>query len=143
MVMSLSPSIIWLLVGIVLCLTELILPTAFIAVVLGISALLVAAIATVLPLGVQIAVWAGLSAILLGMSRRLIRQNAALKLDATEAETLTEILPGQSGRVLYEGNSWLARCDDHTTAIAPSQKVYVIARRGTTLIVVPETVFHA
>jgi len=44
---------------------------------------------------------------------------------------------GKEGRVLYEGN-FLARCDDHNLAIAPNQKVYLVRREGTTLIVLPE-----
>jgi membrane protein implicated in regulation of membrane protease activity len=57
-------------------------------------------------------------------------------------ETLTEILPGQAGRVLYEGNSWRARCDDDKLSLAPGQKVYVVSREGTTLIVMPENILR-
>jgi len=57
------------------------------------------------------------------------------------AETLTEIPAGKEGRVLYEGNLW-ARCDDHNLAIAPNQKVYLVRREGTTLIVLPENLLH-
>jgi membrane protein implicated in regulation of membrane protease activity len=39
--------------------------------------------------------------------------------------------------VLYEGSSWQARCRDEALAIAPQQKVKVIDREGTTLIVMP------
>jgi membrane protein implicated in regulation of membrane protease activity len=75
------------------------------------------------------------------VTRRFFTRKAVLKLDATEAETLTEILPGKTGRVLYEGNSWNARCDVGGT-IAPQQRVYVVGRKGTTLIVVPELLAH-
>lgn len=143
MPISLSPTTIWLLVGTILCLSELVLPTAFVAFVLGVSAFMVAAVAHVMPFELQVVLWMGLSAIFVWQSRRLVRGRAAKSLDAVEAETLTEILPGQMGRVRYEGNSWAARCDDHTIAIAPHEKVYVVARKGTTLIVMPETTIHS
>ncbi|MBC7824915.1 MAG: NfeD family protein [Candidatus Parcubacteria bacterium] len=136
--MSLTPAMIWLLAGGVLCLIEFVLPTAFIAFVMGLSALIVAAVSAVLPLNAQIILWMALSAVMVLGSRRFINRKAALKLDATEAETLTEILPGKPGRVLYEGNSWSARCETFDGAIAPHQKVYIVGRKGTTLIVVPE-----
>lgn len=136
--MSLTPAMIWLLAGVVLCLIEFVLPTAFIAFVMGLSALIVAAVSAVLPLNAQIILWMALSAVMVLGSRRFINRKAALKLDATEAETLTEILPGKPGRVLYEGNSWSARCETFEGAIAPHQKVYIVGRKGTTLIVVPE-----
>jgi len=129
---------IWLLAGVVLCLIEFVLPTAFVAFVMGLSALIVAAVSAVLPLNAQIILWMALSAVMVLGSRRFINRKAALKLDATEAETLTEILPGKPGRVLYEGNSWSARCETFEGTIAPHQKVYIVGRKGTTLIVVPE-----
>jgi membrane protein implicated in regulation of membrane protease activity len=138
-----TPTYIWLLAGIGLCLTEVFLPTAFIAFVLGISALAVAAIAPFTPIPVQVLVWMALSTVLVLFSRRLVRRRAARKLDATEAETLTEIPPGRTGRVLYEGNSWSAKCEDPAVAIAPNQRVYVVDRQGTTLIVLPENLLHS
>lgn len=136
--MSLTPTMVWLLAGVALCLIEFVLPTAFVAFVMGLSALIVAVVSTVLPLNAQIILWMALSAVMVLGSRRFINRKADLKLDATEAETLTEILPGKLGRVLYEGNSWSARCDTFDGTIAPHQKVYVVGRKGTTLIVVPE-----
>jgi membrane protein implicated in regulation of membrane protease activity len=140
--MSLNPTVLWLVVGTVLCLMELVLPTAFVAFVMGVSALFVAAIAHLVSINVQIVLWMGLSLGLVLFSRRFARQKSAVKLDATEAETLTEIPAGKSGRVLYEGNSWAARCEAHEVTIAPDQKVYVVGRKGTTLIVVPENLVH-
>lgn len=141
--MALSPTLIWLLVGAILCLVEFIVPTAFIAFVMGISALIVAAASTIIPLGLQIVLWMVLSLALTFYSRRLVQQKTTRKLDATEAETLTEILPGKIGRVRYEGNSWAARCEDHTLTIAPNQTVYVVSRKGTTLSVMPEHLLHS
>ncbi|MBW4579382.1 MAG: NfeD family protein [Tildeniella nuda ZEHNDER 1965/U140] len=141
--MALSPTLIWLLVGAILCLVEFIVPTAFIALVMGVSALIVAAASTIIPPGLQIVLWMVLSLALTVYSRRLVQQKTTRKLDATEAETLTEILPGKIGRVRYEGNSWAARCEDHTLTIAPNQTVYVVARKGTTLSVMPEHLLHS
>ncbi|MBW4520232.1 MAG: NfeD family protein [Scytolyngbya sp. HA4215-MV1] len=141
--MSLSPTVIWLVIGVVLCLFDVVLPTAFVASVMGISALLVAAVAVWLPVNWQIILWVFLSIGMVWLSRRLVPKGTPMKLDATEAETLTEILPGKTGRVIYEGSSWAARCDDFKVAIAPQQRVYVVGRRGTTLIVVPEHLVHS
>lgn len=140
--MAMSITVIWLLAGAILCLVELILPTAFIACVMGISAFVVAATTSFLPISLQILLWMGLSLTLVLLSRRFVRSRPAAKLDATEAETLTEIAPGKTGRVLYEGNSWAARCEEECM-IAPNQRVVVIARRGTTLIVMPESALHS
>ncbi|MBW4422594.1 MAG: NfeD family protein [Myxacorys californica WJT36-NPBG1] len=135
--MVLNPTMVWLVAGAILCLVELILPTAFIAFVMGLSAIAVAAVSTVLPLNLQIFLWIVLSVLLVVLSRRLVKRKAALRLDATEAEALTEILPGENGRVLYEGNSWAARCEDTGVTISAHQRVYVVGRKGTTLLVLP------
>ncbi|HEY9906795.1 MAG TPA: NfeD family protein [Thermosynechococcaceae cyanobacterium] len=136
----LNPTIVWLVIGLALCLVEVVLPTAFLATVMGISALLVAALASSLPLGLQVLVWMALSLALALGSRRFVRSSrSASTLNATVAKTLTLIQPGKPGRVLYEGNSWAAECDDESLTIEPQQKVLVVARRGTTLIVMPET----
>ncbi len=125
-----------------LCIIEFVVPTAFVAFVMGLSALVVAAFAGVLSPSLQILLWVGLSLLMVLGSRQFISRRVALKLDATEAETITEILPGKLGRVLYEGNSWSARCETGDEAIAPHQKVYVVGRKGTTLIIVPEALAH-
>ncbi|MBE9012153.1 NfeD family protein [Pseudanabaenaceae cyanobacterium LEGE 13415] len=133
-----TPTVVWFMVGAGLCLVEFVLPTAFIAFVLGVSALLVAIVAHLLPLGAQVGLWVILSIVLILFSRRFVNRRAAFKLDATEAETLTEIRPGEMGRVCYEGNSWAARCESSNLDIPAGRRVYVVGRRGTTLIVMPE-----
>ncbi|WP_315790498.1 NfeD family protein [Fischerella sp. JS2] len=137
-----SSTLIWLLVGAGLCSIELFLPTAFVALMMGISAFVVALLSPVIlgKLWLQLVVWLLLSVVLIVLCRRLVtpvRGKSKLQ-DATTAETLTEISPGKAGRVLYEGNSWRARCYDDHLAIAPNQRVYVVRREGTTLIVMPE-----
>ncbi|MBC1239702.1 NfeD family protein [Nostoc sp. 2RC] len=142
-----SFTLIWLLAGAVLCLTELFLPSAFVAFMMGISAFVVALLSGVglTNLWLQILIWLLLSTTLIVVSRRFLqprRRNSKIQ-NAVTAETLTEIPPGKAGRVLYEGNSWQARCDDDKFSIAPHQKVYVVRREGTTLIVIPENLLHS
>ncbi|RCJ41280.1 hypothetical protein A6770_09415 [Nostoc minutum NIES-26] len=138
-----SSTLIWLMAGAVLCLTELLLPSAFVAFMMGISAFVVALLSLVgLSIWLQVAIWLLLSTVLVVLSRRFLqprRRNSKIQ-DAIIAETLIEIPAGQTGRVLYEGNSWRAKCDDEKLSIAPHQRVYVVRREGTTLIVMPENI---
>jgi membrane protein implicated in regulation of membrane protease activity len=120
---------------------ELIFPTAFVAFMMGISAIITALIALILPsLGLQIIIWLTVATLLIVLSRRWVTRFQARKQsfgDDPEGQTLTPILPGHSGRVLYEGNSWRARCADEQLAIAAQEKVYIVSRQGNTLMVVP------
>lgn len=143
--LAMSPAVIWLIVGLILCGFELMLPNAFVSMMMGISALMVALVALILPhLGLQVLLWMGLSGVLVFRGRQFFMSRQKVdSLDAAEAETLTEILPGKTGRVLFEGNSWQAKCADDHQAIAPHQKVYVIGREGTTLIVMPENLLSS
>jgi membrane protein implicated in regulation of membrane protease activity len=142
----LSPSLLWLLAGSILCLVELFVPTAFVAFMMGLSALVIAGVAWFVPTAfpLQVVLWLLLSTGMVVVSRRFLPSVKASKtLDAKEAETMTEIPAGETGRVLYEGNSWRARCEDGVEAIAPNQKVYVVRREGNTLIVVPKNLLHS
>jgi len=134
----------WLLAGSILCLLELVLPTAFVAFLMGLSAFVVALVALLVPqFGLQVVLWLVLSTALVIVSRRFLPHPKASKnLDAKEARTITEIPAGETGRVLYEGNSWSARCEDEAEAIAPHQKVYVVRREGNTLVVLPQKLLH-
>ncbi len=144
--MFVSYTLVWLVAGAVLCFLELLLPTAFVAFMMGISALIVALLSLVIPsLGLQIILWLGLSTSFIFLSRRFMpkaKQSRSIQ-DAVIAETLTAIAPGKEGRVIYEGNSWRARCEDKFNAIAPYEKVYVVRREGTLLIVIPENVLDS
>ncbi len=139
------PTLFWLLAGSVLCLLELFLPTAFVAFMMGLSAFAVAGVSLVLPQAkLQVALWMLFSIALVLLSRRLIPKGRVKAMeDAKEAQTLTEIPAREAGRVLYEGNSWRARCADESLAIAANQTVIVIGRQGTTLIVMPEHLLHS
>lgn len=131
----------WLIVGVTLCVMELLIPTAFVETTLGLSAFVVALIALALPhFSLQVVLWMVFSLAFIFLLRRFVPKRTPHTLaDATEARTITEILPGKTGRVLYEGNSWQARCDDETLDIGPDQPVVVTGRRGTTLFVMPES----
>ncbi|BAZ23750.1 hypothetical protein NIES4073_46390 [Kalymmatonema gypsitolerans NIES-4073] len=142
-----STTLIWLLAGSGLCLMELFLPTAFVAFLMGISAIVVAFLSQAIlgKLWLQVVVWLLLSTALVVLSRRFVtpRYRKSKIQDAIIAETLTEIPAGKTGRVLYEGNSWRALCDDEKLSIPPNQRVYVTRREGTTLIVMPENLLHS
>lgn len=143
--MNLTPSQVWLIIGLALCVIELLvpLPTMLIAGAMGLAAILAAAIAfllpNVLPMALQILAWMLISGILINLSRRFIPRDSHQLQEASGGFTLTEIPAGQTGRVQHEGVSWKARCDDPQIAIAANQKVIVVRRQGTTLIVVPES----
>lgn len=130
----------WLIVGAVLCLMELVLPTAFVEATLGVSALIVSAIALVIPqFGLQVAIWMVLAVLANIGLKRLVPKQTPYTLEAsTEARTLTAIPAGQTGRVLYEGNSWQARCEDSESTIGADEPVIVIGRKGNTLLIMPE-----
>lgn len=142
-----SYTLIWLLAGAVLCLMELFLPSAFVEFMMGISAFIVALLSQFLLRSVwlQVLAWLVLSTLLVVGSRRFLqprRRNSKIQ-DAITGETLTEIPAGKIGRVIYEGNSWQARCDDDKISVAPYQRVYIVRREGNTLIVMPENLLHS
>lgn len=132
---------IWLLIGTTFCLTEFFIPTAFVLFAMGISAFAVAVLSPIIlgKLWLQAVVWLAMSTVLTVLSRRLVpKRHRQLKInDAVVGETLTDILPGEPGRVIHEGNSWRARCDDEKLYISANKEVYVVRREGTTLIVMP------
>lgn len=141
-----SPTLLWAIAGAILCLMELFVPTAFVEFMMGLSALVVAVISLFLPsFSLQMVLWLVFSVLFIIASRRFLSpKRSALELgDDTEGRTLTAIEPGETGRVLYEGNSWAARCSDETTAIAPQEKVYIVDRQGNTLIIMPQTILNS
>lgn len=135
-------AIFWILLGVALCVMELMIPTAFLESALGVSAVVVGLLVMVVSIAFswQVALWMVLSLLMFWALRRFSpRQQSPALMDATEARTITSILPGQSGRVMYEGNSWPACCSDQELAIATNQTVIVVGRQGNTLIVMPES----
>ncbi|MGF1569784.1 MAG: NfeD family protein [Nodosilinea sp.] len=131
----------WVILGAALCLMELLLPTAFVESTLGLSAFVVALVALVLPsFNLQIVAWMVLSLLCILLLRRFAPKSTPNILrESTEARTLTAIAPGQLGRVIYEGNSWQARCDDESITIPENAPVVVVSRKGNTLYVIPES----
>ncbi len=130
----------WIGLGILLCLLELFVPTAFVEMTLGISALAMAFISLVIPsTAIQVVLWLIMSIILIGLVRKFLPKHKTLSLEEPmEAQTLTAISPGKTGRVIYEGNSWQARCEDQFLEIGENETVFVLRREGTTLIVIPQ-----
>jgi membrane protein implicated in regulation of membrane protease activity len=137
---AISPSGWWAIMGATFCAIELLVPTAFIAVCMGISALLVAIVALLVPswFGLQMAIWMLLSGGLVVLGYRLNQKRSSRKIqESTEAEALTAMMPNQTGRVLYEGASWSAKCADGVESIAAQEKLHVVGREGNMLIVMP------
>jgi membrane protein implicated in regulation of membrane protease activity len=130
----------WVGLGLVLCVLELIFPTAFVELVMGLSAILVAFVSLLLPhFGLQVLLWMVVSLVSVLLVRRYLpRKVPKILQESVEATTLTAIAPGEKGRVLYEGSPWAATCVDPTIEIAPNIKVMVVGREGTTLVVMPE-----
>jgi len=150
---TVSPSLFWFSGGVFLCLIELFLPKSWakqyklVPLIMGVSSLVVALFVWrydfLEDARLQIAYLMGLStACVIWVRPMLLRKKKFTVLDATEAQTLTEILPGQTGQVLYEGCLWQARTEGYQGAIAPNQRVYVMRREGNTLIVLPENLFQ-
>lgn len=136
-----TPAHLWLIFGLALCLMELALPTAFVAFIMGLSAILVSVIALFIPnISIQLFIWLFLSTVAVIFSRRWLspKRKTSTLTDDHEGTTITEIPVGEAGRVLYEGNSWRAICADEKVAIAANQTVYIVKRKGNTLIVIPE-----
>jgi membrane protein implicated in regulation of membrane protease activity len=101
----------------------------------------VALVALVVPMfNLQAVLWMLLSLVFVFFLKQFVPQRTPpILLDATEARTLTAIAPGEVGRVIYEGNSWQARCDDEGLTIGVNQTVIVVRRKGNTLYVMPES----
>ncbi len=136
----LNPTLFWIVAGGILCLMEFVFPTAFVTFMMGVAALLVALVSLFLPhYTLLMALWLIFATILTILSRRFFTPKRKLSItgDAQEGETLTAIHAGGTGRVLYEGNSWRARCADETIEIAAHELVYVVSKEGNTLIVLP------
>lgn len=94
-------------------------------------------------LSLQLLFWLGLAFTAVFWVRPMFHRRKRTPIrEANEAETLTEILPNQLGRVLYEGSSWQACCENYQETIATGQKVYVLRREGNILFVAPRELFE-
>ena len=158
-----TPPWFWLVAGVIFCLIEFLRRKVrakkykLIALIMGVSALIVSLILWWLAIawdfdwqyimyeefGLQIMFWMGMSTASIIWLRPAFLQRKKFTIpQATEATTLTEILPGELGQVLYEGSFWQALCAEHSGAIAPNQTVYILRHEGNTLIVASETLFR-
>jgi membrane protein implicated in regulation of membrane protease activity len=129
----------WLFLGLGLCALEAVFPTAFIALVMGASALVMAMLSPwILSSGLQALVWIALSGLGVLLSRSFVKPAAAAKRwDDAWGEVTEAIDPGQTGRVRYEGGSWLACGETTDMAVEAGQTVQILSKRGTMLVVKP------
>ncbi|MGF1588557.1 MAG: NfeD family protein [Pleurocapsa sp.] len=135
-----NPTLFWIIVAGILCSMEFVFPTAFVSLMMGIAALLVAILSLFLPqYTLLMGLWLVFSTGLTILSRRLFTPKRKISItgDDFEATAIGGIPAGSAGRVLYEGNSWRAKCADETRDIAPSEPVVVVRKQGNTLIVLP------
>lgn len=135
-----NPTLLWIIVAGILCSMEFVFPTAFVSLTMGIAALLVAVVSLFLPQYTLLTgLWLIFSTGLTILSRRLFTPKRKISItgDDLEATAIGGIPAGSAGRVLYEGNSWRAKCADETRDIAPNEPVFVVRKQGNTLIVLP------
>ncbi|MFM2429226.1 MAG: hypothetical protein RLZZ511_439 [Cyanobacteriota bacterium] len=128
---------IWFLVGFGLCILEAIVPTAYVALVGGVAAILVGFMSgIIIAFGGQVMLWLILTTLGILLSRPLVKSPArSHKFDAAAGETLTDIPVNGIGRVQYEGQSWAAKLEDPQQSLAATMPVTIVGRDGTTLIV--------
>ena len=138
-------TILWIVVGIALCIVEFFFPTAFVVLMMGFAALVVAGVSLFISNAVfLVGLWLILSTLFTILSRKLLtpRPKSQYLGDDKEATILTEIAPGKTGRVLYEGNSWRAKAADPSIAIAYDEIVHIVEIQGNTLIVLPKNYYY-
>jgi membrane protein implicated in regulation of membrane protease activity len=132
----------WIVIGLILAALEMVVP-GFVIIWFGVAGLLTGILAFFVhsPL-IQLAAFAGLSALLvLGsqlISRRLTRPEpepvGANRLQGIEGLVVSDINPPEMGRVKVMGEEWRA---ESVTALARGSKVRIVQVEGTHLKVVP------
>ena len=135
-----NPTLFWIIAGSILCLMEFVFPTAFVSFMMGIAAFLVAIVSLILPqYTLLMGLWLIFATGLTILSRRFFTPKRKISItgDDQEATAIGGIPAGSAGRVLYEGNSWRAKCADESRDIAPNEPVYVVRKQGNTLIILP------
>jgi membrane protein implicated in regulation of membrane protease activity len=131
----------WIMLGLLLIIVEAVipLPTLFIAGAMGAAAIMVGILHLFpLPPAVAVFLWLLLSWFFVWYSRRWVPKDSPRLQESVDAVVMSTIPRGEFGRVKYEGVSWKARCEDPGVEIEQNEKVYVVGREGTTLIVLPE-----
>lgn len=137
-------SVVWAIVGVLFVLSEFVVP-GFVVFFFGVGGLLNALLVALIPglsgrIPVQLLIWAASSGLALAFLRRIFsRAFRGTLLDSDSrfvgetAEVAETIGPEAPGRVRFEGTTWTAVSYDET--IEPGEKVSVIEKQGTTLIV--------
>ena len=124
---------------------EFVFPTAFTSFMMGIAAFLVAIASLFFPqFTLLMTLWLIFATGLTILSRELFtpKRKVSITGDDSNAIAISGIPAGATGRVLYEGNSWQAKCADETKDIAPNESVYIVRKQGNTLIVLPERMLN-
>jgi membrane protein implicated in regulation of membrane protease activity len=139
---AMPAALIWLLLGLMLLLLEL-LGLEFDGLLAGaVAALLVSVLGAVLPLAplLQMAAFVLFTALLLGALHRWGGRRERGIPPASSGDRATVIsgfTDGGEGRVLWQGQSWAATNLEDDEALSPGSEVAVLGREGTRLQVVP------
>ncbi|MEO0854034.1 MAG: NfeD family protein, partial [Cyanobacteria bacterium J06648_11] len=124
------------LLGIGLIVAEFFLP-GLVAGAIGLAALAAAGLAFFAPPVVQLVAWVVLSTTFVWLGRRLVPKTASILEESREARSQAAIPAGEKGRVLYEGTTWNAKCSIEGVEIPANRELYVVERKGNTLLVLP------
>lgn len=140
---------VWVIVGIVLLLAEVLTPGGFYLLFVGLAAIIIGAATA---FGLQYDLWyqvflfAALSVLLLSLARRPLV--ARLSLTSADRAAVDDVVgevavakerlaPGQNGQVELRGTVWSAR-NCAATTILPGERSRVMSVEGLTLVVGPE-----
>ena len=140
---AMPPALIWLLLGLVLLLLEL-LGAEFEGLLAGaIAALVVSALSGVQPLAplLQVGTFVAITAMMLGALQRWGSRRERSIPPAASGERATVISGfsgGQEGRVLWQGQSWAATNLDASQPLPAGSSVKVLGREGTHLQVLAQ-----
>ncbi|MEM6447496.1 MAG: NfeD family protein [Cyanobacteria bacterium J06642_2] len=134
--MIIGAPLLWFLLGIGLIVAEFFLP-GLVAGAIGLAALVAAGLAFIAPPIVQMLAWVVLSGTFVWWGRRLVPKTASILEESREARSQSAIPAGEKGRVFYEGSIWNAKCSVEGLDIPANRELYVVERRGNTLLVLP------
>lgn len=138
--------LVWAILGLVLILSEFIVPE-FVIFFFGLGALLNSVLTAIFPglaanIPFQVLTWLGLSAVSLFSLRKYLsgwfRGRKFEEDDQTDwigraAKVTEEIAPDKQGRISLNGTTWVAESFDET--FKPGERVEVIQREGTRFLV--------
>jgi membrane protein implicated in regulation of membrane protease activity len=139
-------SVIWALIGLVLIVSEFVVP-GFVIFFFGAGALLNALLVALVPgiagnIIAQILIWLGFSSVtLFGLRRyfakwfrgRTFDEEDRAEYIGKEAKVTETIGPDKPGRIRFNGTTWVA--ESYSESFSPGQRVEIIKREGTRFIV--------